>query len=79
MNLSPGWAASLKRHGHEAVHWSEVGDQRAPDAIVVRWARGRGYVVFTHDLDFDAALAATSPREGGRGVRIHSEGFMLKC
>jgi len=31
MNLSPGWIPLLLAAGHEALHWSEVGDPRAPD------------------------------------------------
>ena len=31
MNLSTEWIPLLRAAGHEAVHWSEVGDPRAPD------------------------------------------------
>ena len=43
--------------GHEAVHWSEVGDLRAPDTALMQWAMANGYAVFTHDLDFGTMLA----------------------
>jgi predicted nuclease of predicted toxin-antitoxin system len=59
MNLSPEWAPLLSGHGWEAIHWSTVGDPRAPDSVITAWARAKGYVVFTHDLDFGAALALT--------------------
>ena len=59
MNLSPLWVDFLKGHGVEAVHWSTIGDPRAPDTVIMAWARERGWVVFTHDLDFSALLATT--------------------
>jgi predicted nuclease of predicted toxin-antitoxin system len=62
MNLSPGWIRVLERHGHEAVHWSAVGDIRAHDDEIMAWARERGHVVFTHDLDFGSTLAVTQAR-----------------
>lgn len=59
MNLSPTWTSFLKDAGWEATHWSTVGDPRAPDVILMAWAREHGYVVFTHDLDFGTMLALT--------------------
>ena len=59
MNLSPEWVAVLQRHGSDAVHWSSVGDPRATDPEVMAWAKAAQHVVFTHDLDFGAILAAT--------------------
>lgn len=59
MNLSVEWVAELNQRGWPAVHWSTVGDPRAADATIMAWARANGYVVFTHDLDFGAALALT--------------------
>jgi predicted nuclease of predicted toxin-antitoxin system len=47
----------LRAAGHEAVHWSEVGDPRAPDTVLMQWAIAHGYAVFTHDLDFGTMLA----------------------
>jgi predicted nuclease of predicted toxin-antitoxin system len=49
----------FERHGWQAVHWSMVGDPRATDRVIMDWARANQYVVFTHDLDFGAILAAT--------------------
>jgi len=62
MSLSPLWVDALAAHGIESAHWSTVGDGRAPDEIIMGWARDRGYVVFTHDLDFGAVLALTAER-----------------
>ena len=60
MNLSPDWVKVLKAQGWETLHWSSVGDIRATDKTIFNWARENGYVVFTHDLDFGAILAATN-------------------
>lgn len=59
MNLSPTWAPFLRSAGIESIHWSEVGDVRASDAELMQWARAEGFIVFTHDMDFGALLAAT--------------------
>lgn len=59
MNLPPAWVAFFEHHEHQAMHWSTVGDARATDHSILSWARARQYVVFTHDLDFSAILAAT--------------------
>jgi predicted nuclease of predicted toxin-antitoxin system len=66
MNLSPAWVEALQAAGHEAVHWSTVGDPRAADETLMTWACSRGHVVLTHDLDFGALLAAS--RAGGPSV-----------
>ncbi len=58
MSLSPQWVEFLGEVGFEAVHWSAVGRADACDADVLEFAAERGWVVFTHDLDFDALLAA---------------------
>jgi predicted nuclease of predicted toxin-antitoxin system len=60
MNLPPSWVAVLAEYGVEAVHWSSVGDPRAADSVLVAWARDYRAVIFTHDLDFSAILAATT-------------------
>jgi predicted nuclease of predicted toxin-antitoxin system len=66
MNLSPEWVPVLQAAGHDAVHWSTVGDIRAADTQIMAWARQEGRVVFTHDLDFGTILALT--RETGPSV-----------
>jgi predicted nuclease of predicted toxin-antitoxin system len=57
MNLSTEWIPLLQAAGHTAVHWSEVGDLRAPDTALMQWAIANDYTVFTHDLDFGTMLA----------------------
>ena len=59
MNLSPQWVSVLKSGGHEPIHWSQVGASNAPDREIMEWAHTNNHVVFTHDLDFGAILAAT--------------------
>lgn len=59
MNLPPARKEVPATEGFDAVHWSEVGDPRATDAVILEWARENELVVLTHDLDFGAVLAAT--------------------
>ena len=59
MNLSPSWVEVLLEAGFEAAHWCRIGAPNAPDSELFSWARENGYIVFTHDLDFGALLAAT--------------------
>ena len=59
MNLSPSWVEVLREAGFEAAHWYHIGAPNAPDSELFAWARESGYIVFTHDLDFGALLAAT--------------------
>lgn len=75
MNLSPTWVGFLQKSGFEAVHWSTVGDARAKDSDIMSWARDQGYVVFTHDLDYSALLAATRAT-GPSVLQIRSQDVM---
>lgn len=59
MNMSPEWVTVFEEHGISAVHWSQVGDPRAHDEVIMKWAVEHASIVFTHDLDFGAMLAAT--------------------
>ena len=59
MNLSPDWVKVFEKYNIEAVHWSNIGDPRARDTVIMEWARTNGYIVFTHDLDFGSILAVT--------------------
>ncbi len=59
MNLSPVLTRLLSTHGHDVVHWAEVGDYRATDVAILTWARAHGRVLVTHDLHFGAILADT--------------------
>lgn len=62
MNLSPRWAAELRSRGLESIHWQQVGAASAPDEEVLAWCAAHGHVLFTHDLDFGAILAASKGR-----------------
>ena len=66
MNLPPSWVKFLEGHRIEALHWIDVGDPRVKDQFIMDWARERGYIVFTHDLDFSTLLALT--RDTGPSV-----------
>jgi len=57
MNLSPIWVDAFLKKGWEAIHWSTIGANNAPDHEIMSWARENKYIVFTHDLDFGAILA----------------------
>ena len=62
MNLTPEWVGFFAACGIEAQHWVTLGDPRTSDVEIMTFARDRGYVVFTHDLDFGNLLAATNAR-----------------
>jgi len=62
MNLTPAWVEFFTDRGIESVHWSNVGDPRADDLVIMDYARDAGFVVFTHDLDFGNVLAVTHAR-----------------
>ena len=72
MNLSPRWVEVFMAAGLEATHWSALGDPRATDRSIMEWARSNGYIVFTHDLDFGAILAATQA-SGPSVLQIRAE------
>ena len=59
MNLSPQWVELFKKHDIPTVHWSTVGDPKAPDRAIMEWAKAHDHIVFTHDLDFGSILAVT--------------------
>lgn len=75
MNLTPAWVAALRQGGHDAVHWSDIGDPRAADAEIMNWARDNGHVVFTSDLDFTTLLALTRA-VGPSVVQLRSQDVM---
>ena len=66
MNLPPRWVDFLEAHGLHAVHWSAVGDLKAPDSAAMKWARQRDHAVFAHDLDFGILLSLS--REAGPSI-----------
>jgi predicted nuclease of predicted toxin-antitoxin system len=75
MNLSPIWVTFLTEKGFDAMHWSQIGDPRAADAIIMQWARSNDHVVFTHDLGFSALLAAGG-QDGPSVIQVRSQDVM---
>lgn len=75
MNLPPDWVDYFVRHGWEAVHWSAVGDPRAPDTDLMSWAVANDHVVFTHDLDFGTLLAVTHA-QGPSVIQVRTQDIM---
>lgn len=72
VNLPPKWVEFLATRGIEAVHWSQVGDFRATDSTIMKWARDEGYIVLTSDLDFSAPLA-TSGAAGPSVLQVRTQ------
>lgn len=52
MCLPPLLAEGLVHAGHDAQHWSAVGDPLAMDKDIFAWAAENDHVLITHDLDF---------------------------
>jgi predicted nuclease of predicted toxin-antitoxin system len=75
MNLPPRWVQWFANAGWEALHWSQVGSPTASDREIMVWARENGYMVFTHDLDFSALLAATQG-EGPSVIQIRTQNIL---
>jgi predicted nuclease of predicted toxin-antitoxin system len=75
MNLSPSWVDVFAQRGWEGLHWSQVGDPRAEDVVIMHWARAEGYIVFTHDLDFSTLLAVTRA-EGPSVIQVRTQDVM---
>jgi len=63
MNLTPRWVQVLVAAGHEAIHWSAVGDSGESDWVICEYARERGFVLVANDLDFPRILAHTLDRK----------------
>ncbi len=72
MGLSAEWRETFEVHGFEAKHWSEIGNPKAKDREILAWARERGFIVFTHDLDFGHLLALTHA-QGPSVIQVRSE------
>ncbi len=75
MNLSPDWAAVLRAEGWQAQHWSEIGSPSAPDTDILEWAQANCAIVFTHDLDFSALLAASNAA-GPSVIQVRAQNTM---
>jgi predicted nuclease of predicted toxin-antitoxin system len=63
MNLSPEWCKVFASIGWTSYHWSDIGAPSAPDTELMSWAREEDCIVFTHDLDFGALLAASGAQK----------------
>jgi predicted nuclease of predicted toxin-antitoxin system len=64
MPLSPTLAQWLQSQGHDAVHASVLGLDRAPDTDIIERAKNELRIVITADLDYPRLLAlagATGP------------------
>lgn len=59
VNFPPSLAATLRKAGVDAFHWTTEGSASASDAEILERARENGWVVLTQDLDFPDILAAT--------------------
>ena len=75
MNLSPEWVEVFEQAGWEAVHWADTGDVRAPDDVIMEWARVNNCVLFTHDLDF-GTLLATTRAQGPSVIQVRTQDVM---
>ena len=63
MPLSPTLARWLADSGHDAIHASDIGMERALDAEIVGRAKREGRTVITADLDYPRLLALTGATE----------------
>ena len=63
MNLSPQWVPYLRKQGHDAIHWSDLGERDSPASELMTWASENKAIIFTNDLDFSAILAASGAGE----------------
>ena len=62
-NLSPRVAASLRDHGHDAVHVADVGLLSASDAVILAHAVASRQIVVSADTDFGELLAVSGAAE----------------
>jgi len=65
MNLSPLWEGFLISNGFKAIHWSKIGDARAPDTEIFEYAARTQSIIFTNDLDFGTILSKNKTRLPG--------------
>jgi predicted nuclease of predicted toxin-antitoxin system len=78
MNLPPKWVELFNAEGWEAIHWSEVGAVDAKDQVILEWAKENVFIVFTHDLDFGAILAATDA-DGPSVIQVRTQNIIPKA
>lgn len=65
MALAPHLATWLAEQGHDAVHASAVGLERAPDGEIVARARADDRIIITADLDYPRLLALARAERPG--------------
>jgi predicted nuclease of predicted toxin-antitoxin system len=75
MNLPPRWVTVFAAAGWKALHWSQVGAPTSRDQEIMTWAKDNGYIVFTHDLDFSALLAATQGK-GPSVIQVRAQNIL---
>lgn len=75
LNLSPTLCGLFAAAGHDTVHWSSVGDLKAPDSVILDYAKRLDMIVVTHDLDFGALLAATHA-EGPSVIQFRTQDIL---
>jgi predicted nuclease of predicted toxin-antitoxin system len=63
MPLSPGLAKWLRDQGHDALHASEIGLQRASDATIIAHAAQGARTLVTADLDYPRLLSLAQTTE----------------
>jgi predicted nuclease of predicted toxin-antitoxin system len=52
VNLSAVWVQYLQGRGHEARHWSEIGEHNAKDSVIMAYALENDAIILTGDMDF---------------------------
>jgi predicted nuclease of predicted toxin-antitoxin system len=62
MNLGVTWIEPLEAAGHEAAHWSAIGQKDDPDEVIMEWARTNDHIVLTADLGIAGRLFQASGR-----------------
>jgi predicted nuclease of predicted toxin-antitoxin system len=63
MPLSPALARWLSERGHDAVHATAIGLERAPDSNIIEYARREARIIVTADLDYPRLLAVAAAAE----------------
>lgn len=79
MGVSPSLTAVLESRGHAAVHAHQVGMDRAADVDLLAFARERGQIVITADLDFPRLLALSAAEGPGIFYFAAATTLTLRC
>jgi predicted nuclease of predicted toxin-antitoxin system len=65
MQLPPKLASWLASEGHDAVHVSSIGFERAADSLIFEEAVRQGRIVITADLDYARLVAQSASARPG--------------